>query len=86
MLVFLCVTDSIDESVNLIIKYYTFRKETPQFSENRKIKSSEVKQCFENQNYIILPVTPDNYSVLFQSFKSYKPADFVFDEAVKTVY
>ena len=86
LLVYLCVTDNVDESVKLITRYYEIRKNAPELCSNRKIESPEVKQCLENQNYIILPVTPDNCSVLYQSFISYKPSDFVYDEAVKTYF
>lgn len=86
MLQFLCVTDDIDECIKLLEKYFTYRKEAPQFCANRDVESPEVKQCLESSNYIILPVTPDNCSILYQSFSSYKPSDFVYDESVKTYF
>lgn len=67
-------------------RYFRFRKDAPEFCTKRNVESPEVRQCLEHQNYVILPVTPDNCSVLFQSFDSLKPCDFVYDEAIKTYF
>lgn len=86
MLQFLSATDNIDECVKLLTRYYDFKNEAPEFCKNRIFESEEIKKCLETINYIFLPVTPDNCSIIYQSFASNKSSDFVYDVAIKTYF
>lgn len=46
--------------------------------------SEEIQAALDHQDYVALPVTPDNCNLIFHRLSSSEPKHYVFDEAVKT--
>lgn len=78
-----CKSD-VDKSVKLIENYYKIKRSAPEFFANRKVNSDDIQKCLKNQNYVALPVTPDNNMLIFHSLKNYDSNSYDFDAAAKT--
>lgn len=75
---------NVDKSVKLIESFYNIKKSAPEFFANRNVDSDEIQKCLKNQNYVALPVTPDNNILIFHSLKNHDPNSYNFDDAAKT--
>jgi hypothetical protein len=78
-----CKSD-VDKSVVLIENYYRIKQSAPEFFANRNVESEEIQKCLKNQNYVALPVTPDNNMLIFHSLRNTDPSSYDFDSAAKT--
>lgn len=78
-----CKSD-VDKTVTLIENFYRIKKSTPEFFANRNVESEAIKNCLKNQNYIALPVTPDNNVLIYHSLRNYDASCYNFDDAAKT--
>lgn len=74
----------VDKSATLIENYYKIKKSTPEFFANRDIASEEIQKCLDNQDYIRLPITPDNCHLIFHRLSSHDAKTYSYDSAVKT--
>lgn len=68
----------------MLESYYKLKKATPEFFSNRDVESKEVQAALDHQDYVALPLTPDDYNLIFHRLSSFEPPHYVFDEAVKT--
>jgi hypothetical protein len=48
------------------------------------VKAVEVQKSLSNQNFVILPSTPDNCTLILFRLSSYEPSDYDFDDTAKT--
>lgn len=78
-----CKND-VDKSVKLIESYYKIKRSAPEFFANRNVDSEDIQKCLKNQNYVALPMTPDNNILIFHSLKNHDPNSYDFDAAAKT--
>jgi hypothetical protein len=78
-----CKSD-VDKSVKLIENYYKIKRSAPEFFANRNVDSDDIQNCLKNQNYVALPVTPDNNILIFHSLRNHDPRSYDFDAAAKT--
>lgn len=74
----------IAKSAEKLINYYKLKKETPEFFANRDLNSEAIQSSLDHQDFVALPVTPDNCNLVFHRLSSYVPKHYVFNEAVKT--
>lgn len=74
----------IDKSATLLENYYKFRKSAPEFLADRDVESKEIQGCLDNQDYIALPITPDNCHLVFHRLSNHDPKTYNFDSATKT--
>lgn len=59
------------------------KRNAPEFFANRDVLSISIQNAFRDQVFLTLPVTPENYNVVFHRLTSYEPKKYVFDEAIK---
>lgn len=78
-----CKSD-VDKSVILIENYYKIKQSAPEFFSNRNVDSKDIQKCLQNQNYVALPVTPDNNMLIFHSLRNFDVNSYDFDAAAKT--
>ena len=76
--------NDIDKSAEKIENFYKMKKTTPEFFANRDVKSEEIQSSLDHQDYVALPITPDNCNLIFHRLSSSEPKHYVFDSAVKT--
>lgn len=57
---------------------------TPEFFANRDLQNEMIQSSLDHQDYVALPVSPDNYNLIFHRLSSFEPKHYVFDDAVKT--
>lgn len=74
----------VTKSFEKLENYYRLKKETPEFFSNRDLNSDAIQSSLDHQDFVALPVTPDNCNLIFHRLSSYTPKHYVFDEAVKT--
>lgn len=74
----------LDKSSRLIENYYKIKKSTPKFFANRDVDLKEFQDCLNNQDYVRLPVTPDNNYLIFHRLSNHDPNSFHFDSTAKT--
>lgn len=72
-----------DKAVNNMQNFCKFNREAPEFFGNRDVESAEVQQALDNQVYLTLPPTPDNYNWIVHKLISHEPKDYIFDNAEK---
>lgn len=85
LLLFLTATDNdVEKSVSMITKYCKMISEIPEWWSNRDVQSKEVQSSLDNQVYVSLPATPENYNLILHKAISFEPKDYVFDDAEKT--
>lgn len=85
MLLFLNANDgNIDKSVNMMVKHYEIKKKAPQLFTGRDVKLPEIKQCIDNQYYINIPPTSDNYSICLHGLSSPVAKNYNYDPATTT--
>lgn len=76
--------NDVEKSAKKIESFYKLKQTTPEFFENRDLESEAVQSSLDHQDYIGLPVTPDNCNLIFHRLSSSEPHHYVFDDAVKT--
>lgn len=76
--------NSRDDAVELLTNHYKIKKESPEFFKNRDVTSDDIQSCLNNQDYVILPRTPDNCHLILFRLKSFEPSDYDFDSSAKT--
>lgn len=76
--------NDVNKSSKLLHNYYKIKKSTPKFFSNRDVDSKEIQDCLDNQNYVRLPVTPDNCYLIFHRLSNDDPKYYNFDAAAKT--
>lgn len=64
--------------------HYEIKKDSPEFFRNRDVNSVEIQNSLDNQNFAILPTTPDNHNLILFGLSSYEPSDYDFDSSAKT--
>lgn len=74
----------VDKSAEKLENYYKMKKEAPEFFANRDLESVEIQRSLDHQDYVALPVTPDDCHLIFHRLSSHEPKHYVFDDAVKT--
>jgi hypothetical protein len=74
----------VERAAKLIETYYRIKKSAPEFFANRNVESEEIQKCLQNQNYVALPITPDNNMLIFHSLRNTDPSSYDFDSAAKT--
>ncbi|XP_055544981.1 alpha-tocopherol transfer protein-like isoform X2 [Wyeomyia smithii] len=77
---------NIDQTRKVIKIYYAARRDAPELFNDTDPLSPKIRQCFENQDYFILPTTPAGYSVVYHRLNNPKASNYNFDEAVKTYF
>lgn len=75
---------NIDKATRWIHAYYRVKRNAPEFFTGRDVYSEEVQSCLENQIYVTLPVTPDNYNVMLHRLRDFNPKTYKFDSTIKT--
>ena len=78
-----CKND-VDKCVLLVENYYKIKKSTPEFFSNRNLDSEDIQKCLKYQNYVALPITPDNKMLIFHSLRNFVASNYDFDAAAKT--
>lgn len=78
-----CKND-VDKCVLLVESYYKIKKSTPEFFSNRNVESEDIQKCLKYQNYVALPITPDNNMLIFHSLRNFEASNYDFDAAAKT--
>ena len=78
-----CKND-VDKCVLLVENYYKIKKSTPEFFSNRNLDSEDIQKCLKYQNYVALPITPDNNMLIFHSLRNFVASNYDFDAAAKT--
>lgn len=73
-----------EKASKLIGNHYKIKRDSPEFFQNRDVKSAEVQTSLSNQDYVILPPTPDKCNLILFRLSSYEPSDYDFDHAAKT--
>lgn len=76
--------NDIDKSGKMLENFCRLKKATPEFFASRDLDSKEIQAALDHQDYVDLPVTPDNCNLIFHRLSSFEPQHYVFDEAVKT--
>lgn len=76
--------NDVEKSAQMLEIYYKMKKSTPEFFANRDLDNKEIQSSLDHQDYVSLPVTPDNQNLIFHRLSSYEPKHYIFDEAVKT--
>lgn len=76
--------NDVDKSAKMIESFYKMKKATPEFFANRDVESKEIQAALDHQDYVALPLTPDDNYLIFHRLSSFEPIHYVFDEAVKT--
>lgn len=74
------------EAVNKIKLYFHLKKQSPEVFRYRNPYSEEMRRCFENQNYCVLPVTPQGYQVYLGCLRDTHVSTFVFNSIAKAQY
>ena len=77
---------SVAEATKVIEAYFETKKSCPEMFANRDPTSSAIQQGLKNQNYFYLPVTPDNYSVIYHRLSNTKASHYIHDQACKTFF
>ncbi|CRL02024.1 CLUMA_CG015172, isoform A [Clunio marinus] len=75
---------NVDKSAEMLNNYYKLKKTSPEFFKNRDLQNREIQESLDHQDYVALPITPDNCILIFHRLSSFKPKHYVFDDAVKT--
>lgn len=78
-----CQNDA-EKACQLIAGHYRIRNDSQEFYQNRDIASMEVQSSLANQEFVILPTTPDNCNLILFRLKSFEPSDYDFDNTAKT--
>lgn len=78
-----CHSD-VDKSAILVENFFRIKKSAPEFFANRNVDSEEIQKCLKNQNYVALPMTPDNNILIFHSLRNFDVNNYDFDSAAKT--
>lgn len=86
LLCFLDSCGSVNEAAKVIQAYFETKKSCPEMFADRDPTCSAIQQCFKNQNYFYLPVTPDNYSVIYHRLSNTKASNYIHDQACKTFF
>jgi hypothetical protein len=74
---------NIEDTVKKVCNYYKCKNDIPEFFKDRDLESTEIQQCFDNQHYVTLPVTPSGCNLIFFSLSNYEPKNYIFDSACK---
>lgn len=84
LLCFLNACDGVEETIKVIKQYYRTKKSFPLIFTNRDPYSPAIQQCFQNQIFIKLPVTPDNYSVFHYALSNSTASNYIHEPNAKT--
>lgn len=85
MLLFLnAFPDDIERCAQTLETFYKTKQNSPELFANRDIKGREIQESLDHQDYVPLPVTPNNCGLIYHRLSSLEPKHYVFDEAVKT--
>lgn len=79
-----CGSD-VDKSATLLENFYKIKKSSPEFFANRDVTNEEIQNCLNSQDYVALPVTPDNCHLIFHRLSNQDPNSYNFDAAAKTL-
>lgn len=80
LLLFLNACDSDNKkATQMLVKHYEIRKKAPQLFTRRDANLAEIKQCFENQYYVNLPSTADEYFIAFHGLSNPVAKNYVYD-------
>lgn len=75
--------DDVEKSAKMIQMYYKMKKKTPEFFTDRDVMGRAIQESMNHQDSCNLPVTPENYNLIFYRLSSFEPKHYVFDEACK---
>ena len=84
LLCFLNACDGVEDTIKVISQYYKTKKSCPQIFTNRDPYYPGIQQCFQNQLFIKLPVTPDNYSVIHFGLSNSTASNYIHEQNSKT--
>jgi hypothetical protein len=85
LLLFLNAGNSdLEKAATKIEIYYELKQTVPEFFSNRDLESEAIQSSLDHQDFVDLPITPDNSMLFFHQLSSHEPKHYVFDEAVKT--
>lgn len=85
VLLFLNAANSnVEKAAAKLEVYYELKKTAPEFFKNRDVHSDAIQSSLDHQNFIDLPISPDNCILFFHDLSSPEAKHYVFDEAVKT--
>ena len=76
--------NDVEKSVKTIEMYYKMKQNAPELFTNRDVKGREIKESLDHQDFVPLPITPENCDLIFHRLSSFEPSHYIFDEAVKT--
>ena len=72
-----------EKCAKMLHVYYKMKNKVPEFFSKRDVLGREIQESMDHQDTCNLPVTPDNYNLIFYRLSSFEPKHYVFDEAVK---
>lgn len=85
LLPFLVASENdIEKALELVTQHYKIKNDSPEFFKNRDVTAEDVQSSLKSQDYVILPSTPDNCTLILYRLSSYEPSDYDFDHAAKT--
>jgi hypothetical protein len=76
--------NDVSKSAELVKNFYKIKKSTPQFFSKRDVDSEEIQNCLNCQDYVMLPITPDNCHLIFHRLSNSDAKTYNFDAAAKT--
>lgn len=75
--------NNLVKSLQIFNNFCKFVTDTPEWFTNRDIDSVEIQQAFDNQIYVSLPPTPENFNLILHKASNYEPKNYIFDNAEK---
>lgn len=77
------VNNDLEKGFKLLLNYYKFKRDTPEFFGNRDVFADDIQFAFENQHFAVLPPTPKSCNLVFHKLANPEPKNYVFDAAEK---
>lgn len=71
----------IEKAGAMLAKHYDIRSKAPQLFTNRDALLPDIRSCFENQDYVHLPPTADNYLVCYHGLKNPIAKNYHYNQA-----
>lgn len=78
------VRGDASKSFKLLENFYKMRIKSPELFLTCDMECKEVQDTLDHQDYIGLPVTPDNCDLIFVRLSSFDPIHFVLDDSIRT--
>uniref|UniRef100_A0A6M2DE55 Putative phosphatidylinositol transfer protein sec14 n=1 Tax=Xenopsylla cheopis TaxID=163159 RepID=A0A6M2DE55_XENCH len=86
LLLFLNACGDVAQARQCLETYYDSRRNAPEHFTNRDPRSDEILQCFQAQEYILLPPTAEGHDVIFHRLYQTAPSAYNYDQAIRTFF